>query len=220
MVPTSSLPRDNRAWYGHLGTNLWPGTGVEDPSWLRTDSAPAAATPDEPGVPAQRSGEVAATGAQTEPPAQQPILPTTGWVQDLGAIVGAAFARAQLPFSASVQDDSVAIATRAVKAHRQWFETSLVFQGHKSRQADDYPRVPTRQVAREPSWTERAALQAGDDIIYFSVDRQNSNLPSGQFNALPGSALSGETPLPSGAVLCLNTASKSKSTGFTKDQRF
>ena len=55
---------------------------------------------------------------------------------------------------------------------------------------------------------------------YFSLDLAKSSLPSGEFAVCPGSALSGESPLLAGAVLCINAIRSPNQEGFSRDQMF
>ena len=82
------------------------------------------------------------------------------------------------------------------------------------------PLVSTRQVARAPSVSRKVALAGKNEALYFSLDSAKSILPTGEFAVRPRSALSGESPLPAGAVLCINSVRSSNQEGFSRDQRF
>ena len=80
--------------------------------------------------------------------------------------------------------------------------------------------MSTRQVAGAPSVSEKVALAGKDEALYFSLDLAKSILPTGEFALRPGSALSGESPLPAGAVVCINSVRSSNQEGLSRDQRF
>ena len=143
-----------------------------------------------------------------------------GWFAGIAALADRALTQAGLQLAPSVQGDPDALAARAKKVHRAWFEAELRFQGHQSGQASNYPLVSTRQVDRTPSVSEKVALAAKDETLFFSLDRAKSVVPEGDFAIRPGSALSGERPLPFGAVVSIQSIWRPNQVGLSRDQRF